>query len=161
MSKKTVLSMVAGVSGLVLAATCLPVLAFGPHGGHHHHGGGDEFGLYAKAAGITHEQIRTAFQGSNIKTDFQNLRAAKKALDACIIAGTCSNEVATYATDLQTLTTDKLNVWQTLFQNAPNKSAAISLKTQLDGLNATRRQLLQGVFGSSKNAPATEPGPQG
>jgi len=160
MSKKTVASIISGVSALLLAATCLPALAFGPHG--HHHGGGDmKFGLYAKAAGITHDQIKTAFQNSNVKADFMKLRTDKKAMDACIVGGTCTTEVATYASDVQTLTDDKLTVWQTLFASAPNKAAAASLKSQLDSLDAQKHQLLHSVFGSKGSPVATEPAPQG
>ena len=149
MNKKTLVSIVSGVSALVLAATCLPALAFGHHA--HHRGGDMKFALYAHAAGLTREQIRSAFKNdAALKTDIMNLKTARKAADACVVAGSCNNnEVVTYASAQQALTQEKLTVWQNLFKNAPNKTAATSLKSQLDSLNAQKRQLLRQAFNSA------------
>jgi hypothetical protein len=163
MNKKKVASIISGVSALVLAATCLPALAYGHHGlgGHHHRGADMKFALYAHAAGLTHDQIRSAFQNDTaLKTDFQNLRTAKTAMDSCLIAGTCNNnEVATYASAQQALTQEKLTVWQNLFKTAPNKQAAVSLKSQLETLNSQKHQILHQTFSSASNSSANPNSP--
>jgi hypothetical protein len=163
MNKKTAISLVSGVSALILAATCFPALAFGSHSHAHHRGGhGDDmkFAMYARADGITHDQIRTAFQTSNVKTDFQNVHKDKKAMDACIIAGTCTNEVTTYETDEATLTKDKLAVWQGLFQTASNKTPGVNLKSSLDSLNQQKHAAFKTAFGGSSTVSPTVPSTQ-
>jgi hypothetical protein len=149
MISKTLLAKVSGLSALALVATCGSALAFGHHGHH----GDMQFGLLAHAAGITHDQIRTAFTNdATLKTDFQNLKTSKTAMDACIVAGTCTNEVATYASAQQTLTLEKLAVWQKLFASAPNKAQAVSLKGQLDQLNAQKHQIMHQAFSSAQGS---------
>jgi len=156
MSKKTAVSIVSGVSALILAATCLPAMAFGMHG-HHRHGGDDmKFVLYAKADGITHDQVKTAFEKSNVRADFEAVRKDEKAMDGCIIAGTCTNEVTTYETDLATLTKDKLAVWQGLFQSASNKTPGVNLKTTLDSLKQQKHAAFKTALGGTSTAPTTE-----
>jgi hypothetical protein len=137
----------------------VPALAFGPHG-HHRHGGDMEFALYARADGITHEQIKTAFQSSNVMTDFQNVRKDKKALDTCIIANSCTTELTTYENDQATLTKDKLAVWQGLFAKASSTAPGVNLKTTLDSLNQQKHAAFKTAFGGSSTAPATEPSQQ-
>ena len=161
MNSKKILASVSGLSALALVATCGSAFAFGHHGGHHH-GSDMEFGMLAHAAGITGEQIHTAFKSDTaLKTDFETLKTAKTAMDACIIAGTCTSgsggQVASYAAAQSALTQEKLNVWQGLFASAPNKSAAVSLKSQLDALNAQKHQLLHQVFSSAKGSTTRAP----
>ena len=48
-----------------------------------------------------------------------------------------NGEIATYASAQSALTQEKMTVWQNLFKGAPNNAAAVSLKGQLDQLNAT------------------------
>jgi len=158
MNKKTIISIVSGVSALALAATCLPALAYGHHGFGHHHGGDVEFALYAHAAGLSRDQIHSAFKNdATLMTDFQNFRNAKVAMDSCLVAGSCNNEIATFASAQQAVTQEKLTVWQNLFKNAPNKGAAVSLKTQLDALNTQKHQAMHQAFGSTMNGDSATP----
>jgi hypothetical protein len=159
MNKKTAVSIFSGVSALILAATCLPAMAFGSHGHGHHRHGGDEFGLYARADGISHETIQTAFQNSNVRADFQNVRKDKNALDTCIIANSCTTEVTTYETDQAKLTSDKLTTWQSIFKGV-NTAPGVSLKTSLDQANAAKHAAFKTAFGGSSTAPTVEPSPQ-
>ena len=161
MNKKTIVAAVTGLSALALAAIGGTALAYG-HQGHGHHHGDMRFGLLAHAAGLSRDQIRTAFMNdAALKTDFQNLKTAKMAVDSCIVAGTCTTEITTFASAQQALTQEKLTVWQNLFQGAPNKAQAVSLKGQLDQLNAQKHQLLHQAFSSAKGTDsATPPAPQ-
>lgn len=158
MSRKKIVAMVSGLGALALVVTCAPVMAFEHHG---HHGGDMKLGLLAHSAGITREQIHTAFKNdAALKTDFENLKTAKKAMDICIVAGTCTNEVATYASAQQALTQEKMTVWQNLFKNAPSKDKAVSLKSQLDQLNSQKRQLIKQAFNAQSTDTATPPAAQ-
>jgi len=155
--------MASGLSALALAATCGPALAFGHHG-HRHHGGDMQFFLLAHAAGITGEQIHTAFKAAapTLKADFENLKSTKKLADACIIAGTaagCSTPIGNYSSAQSKLTLDKLGVWQTLFatNGATKDAAAVTLKGNLENLDAQKRQLLHSVFSSAKNSDSATP----
>lgn len=156
--KKVFLGAVAGAA-LGLMAMGGSAMAFGPHG----HGHGEmEFGLLARAAGLTHDQIRTAFMNdANLKTDFGNFRTTKQAMDTCIIgassATACSSQIQAYAAAQQALSTEKNTVWAGLFAGAPNKSAAAKLKGQLDSLEMQRHQLLHQVFSSAKDSDMAGP----
>jgi hypothetical protein len=161
MSKKTITAIISGIS-LTLAATCLPAFAFGGH-----HRGGMQYAMLARAAGVTKDQVHTAFKNdAALKTDFQNLRATKKAMDACIVAagvaaGGCSAQITAYANAQSALTQEKMTVWQGLFAGAPNASAAVTLKGQLDALNTQKHSLMHSVFSSAKSTNAvTAPSPQ-
>jgi hypothetical protein len=163
MNRKSILATVSGLSALALAATCGPALAFGGHG-HGHHGGDDgQFFLLAQAAGITGDQIHTAFKAdTNLKTDIAAVRTAKTAVNACIIAGTCTSgstgQVATLAAAQSTLTAEKLGVWQNLFATkGVNNAAAISLQTQLQALDTQKHTLIKQVFSSAKDSESTTP----
>jgi hypothetical protein len=146
---------------MLLAATSAPALAFGGHG-HGGHGGDRQLGLLAHAAGLTGSQIHTAFKSDpNLKTDFTNLKAARTAMNTCIVAGTCKNEVATYASAQQALTQEKMTVWQNLFAGAPNKAQATSVMNQMTALNEQKHALMQQIFSSSKgNGTPVTGGPQ-
>ncbi len=155
--KKTFVSMVSGMSMLVLAATCAPALA---HGFGHRRGddGDRKLGLLAHAAGLTGSQIHAAFKGdANLKTDFANYENAKKAMGTCIVAGTCTNEVATYASAQQALTQEKMTVWQNLFKGAPNKANAATVMGQLDSLKTQQHQIMHQVFGSAQGSDTVTP----
>jgi hypothetical protein len=156
MNRTKLLAMVSGLSVLALAATCLPASAYGRHGNHH---GDMQLGLFAHAAGVSKDQIHSAFKNdAALKTDFQSLKSAKKAMDTCIVAGTCSNgEIAAYAKAQSTLTQEKMTVWQGLFAGAPNKAQAISLKGQLDSLTAQKHQIMRQVFGSANGTDSGTP----
>jgi hypothetical protein len=147
MKRKTIVAAVAGLSTLALAATCIPASAYGHHGNHR---GDMQLGLLAHAAGLNKDQIHSAFKNDTaLKTDFENFKKAKSAVDSCIVAGTCTNEIATYSSAQQALTQEKMTVWQNLFKGAPNKSQAVSLKGQLDQLHAQKHQIIHQVFGSA------------
>ena len=157
MNKKTLVATVTGLSALALTAIGGTALAYGHHGHGNHHGD-MKFGLLAHAAGLTKDQIRTAFMDdAALKTDFESLKKAKMAVDSCIVAGTCTNEITTFASAQQALTQEKLTVWQNLFKGAPNKAQAVSLKGQLDQLNAQKRQLLHQAFSSAKGTDSATP----
>lgn len=155
MKRKTILATVAALSTLGLAATCIPASAYGHHGNHR---SDMQLGLLAHAAGLTKDQIHSAFKSdAALKTDFENFKKAKSAVDSCIVAGTCTNEIATYASAEQALTQEKLTVWQNLFKGAPNKSQAVSLKGQLDQLHTQKHQIIHQVFGSAKSTDSGTP----
>ena|SRR5208283_4751860 len=161
MNRKTLLTAITGLSAMALAATCAPALAMGHHG-HGHQGGDMQFFLLAHAAGITGAQIHAAFEaaGPTLKTDFQNLKTDKAAVDSCIIAGGtsgCTSQITAYATAQTALTQEKLSIWQGLFAKAPNAPAAVSLKGKLDNLNAEKRALVKGVFSSAENSDSFTP----
>jgi hypothetical protein len=162
MNKKSALAMVSGLAALALAATVGSAFAMGGHHGGHHRGGDMKFALLAHAAGVSGETIHSTFKGdSTLKTDFQNLRAAKKAADACIIAGACNNnEIANLANAQSALTQEKLNDWQKIFASAPNKAAAASLESQLQQLNQQKHQLIRQAFNSSNGSTTTTPSTQ-
>jgi hypothetical protein len=155
MNKKSALAMVSGLAALALAATCGSALAMGHHG--HHHGGDMEYGMLAHAAGISGETIRSTFHSdTTLKTDFQNLIAAKKAMDTCVIAGACNNnEIQNYANAQSALTQQRLNDWQKIFASASNKGAATSLKSQLDSLESQKHQIMRQAFNSSNGGTIT------
>jgi hypothetical protein len=137
---------------LVLAATSGLALAqpFGGHGGR----GGHQMWLLARAAGLTHSQISTAFQNdSNLATDRANLKSAHQAMMTCLVAGNCTNQVASFATAQQTLTQERMTVWQNLLKGAPNLSQAASVYSQLQQLQATKKSIFQSVFGSQGSTP--------
>ena len=154
MNKRALLTLGAGA---ILALTAAgPAMAFGHHGPGGPHGG-DDFGVLARAAGITHDQIHNAFMNdANLKTDFQNVMTTKKAMDSCIIGATsataCNSQIQAYAAAQQALTTEQNTVWTGLFASAPNKSAAASLKGQLDQLEAQKHQILHQAFSSAKGS---------
>jgi len=146
---------------MLLTATCSPALAFGGHG-HGGHGGDGHLMMLAHAAGLTGQQIHEAFRSDlNLKADFSKLKTDRSAMTTCIVAGTCTNQVATYAADQQALTQEKMTIWQNLFASAPNKAQATSVLNQMTALNAQKHALMQQIFSSAKgsSAPLTG-GPQ-
>jgi lipase chaperone LimK len=73
-------------------------------------------------------------------------------MTTCIVAGTCTNQVATYAADQQALTQEKMTIWQNLFASAPNKAQATSVLNQMTALNAQKHALMQQIFSSAKGS---------
>ena len=81
---KTKLSRVAAATGAILAIACGAALAQG-FGGHRVSA---HLFMLAKAAGVDHSAIHTAFKGdTNLKTDFQNVKTAHQALLTCLASG--------------------------------------------------------------------------
>ena len=50
-----------------------------------------------------------------------------------------------------------MTVWQNLFKGAPNKASAVSLKGQLDQLNAQKHQLVHQAFSSAMGSDSITP----
>ena len=115
--------------------------------------------LLARSAGITHQQIATAFKSdANLATDRANLHSARDAMMTCVVSGgSCSNEISAYSSALQTLAQEKMTVWQNLFKQAPNTSQATTVLGELRQLHATRRQIFQQVFGGQSSTSESSP----
>lgn len=143
---------------LMLAATSALVLArgFGGPGG-----GGHEMWLLARAAGLNHSQIATAFANdTNLPTDRANLKSAHDAMMSCLFSSTvsstgCSTQIASFSSASQTMAQERMTVWQNLLKTAPNLSQAASVYSQLQNLRSQKKQILQSVLGS----PTSEAGP--
>ena len=141
----------AAAAALIAAVTSGLALARGFGGPH---GGGNQIGLLARAAGLTHSQIMTAFKGNTkLQNDRSNLKTAHQTMMSCLVTSgsDCTNQISSYATDLQTMTQDEMLMWQGLFRSATPQAQgqAASVYTQLQQLQLQRKQILQGVFGSS------------
>lgn len=127
----------------------------------HEGGHGHQMWLLARAAGITHEQIATAFKSdANLATDRANLHSARDAMMTCVVSGggSCSNEISAYSSALQTLAQEKLTVWQSLFKQAPNTSQATTVLGELRQLHATREQIFQQVFNQQNGSQSSTSG---
>ncbi len=136
MMKTKVISFL-GAAALI-AAVGAPAFAHGMHGGH-------EMGLLARAAGISRSDIHSAFKNdANLKSDFQNVRTTRDAMNKCIVSGgSCSNEISAYSGAVEKLTQERMQVWQKLFQNAPNRKQAAATMGQLEQLRTQRRQIIK------------------
>ena len=154
----------------VVAITIALGLTVGAGAAMAHEGGGHERAMWllAHAAGITHEQIATAFKSdANLSTDRANLHNAREAMMTCLVSGgSCSNEISAYSSALQTLTQEKMTVWQNLFKQAPNTSQAQTVLGEMRQLQAQRKQIFQQVFGAQNDAqpsptPSSSPTPSG
>ena len=78
---------IAVAAGAVLMLTAISALALG-HGFGGPGGGDHSMWLLARAAGLTHSQIASAFQNdANLKTDRANLKSAHDAMMSCLLAG--------------------------------------------------------------------------
>lgn len=146
MNLGTRLAMMTGAIALALTIGAGAAMAH-PGGGHGDH----KMFLLARAAGITHDQIMTAFKGdANLATDRTNLRNARDAMMTCVVSGggSCSNEISAYSSALQALTQEKMTVWQNLFKQAPNANQAQTVLGELRQLQTQRKQIFQQVFGS-------------
>jgi hypothetical protein len=143
---KRAIAMAAG-SVLMLAAASGLALAhgFGGHGG-----GGHDMWLLARAAGLDHSQIASAFQNdANLKTDRTNLKTAHEAMMSCLVSGKdCTSQVSAFSSAVQTMAQERMMVWENLFKTAPNPSQAASVYSQLQQLKSQKKQIFQSVFGS-------------
>lgn len=132
--------MLAAISGLALAH------GFGGRGG-----GSHEMFLLAHAAGLNHDQVRSAFENdASLKTDRTNLKNAHEAMMSCLVTPgkDCSSEVTSFSNAVQAMTQERMTVWAKLFSGAPNLSRAANLRSQLQQLHAQKMQLMQNVFSS-------------
>jgi hypothetical protein len=143
-------------SVLMLAVTSGLALAHG-FGGRGE--GGHEMFLLLRAAGVTHSQISSAFHNdANLKTDRTNLKSAHEALMSCLVSGKdCTSQITAFANAQQAMTQERLTVLGGLCKNAPNSSQAASIYSQLQQLQAQKKQIFHSVFGS----PDTEGSPEG
>ena len=150
--------------GIAVAATGGMALAHGMRG----HGGPGGGGLFilAKAAGIDHSQVHTAFKNdSALKTDFANVKSAHQALMSCLASGgassggSCDTAINNFAGAQQTLTTEKYKVWDGLFKGAPNLNKSTSVLSQMQQLEQQRHALFASVFGKTQNEPGSPEAP--
>jgi hypothetical protein len=143
---KRAIAMAAG-SVLMLAAASGLALAhgFGGRGG-----GGHDMWLLARAAGLNHSEIASAFHNdANLKTDRTNLMTAHEAMMSCLVSGKdCTSQVSAFSSAVQTMAQERMMVWETLFKTAPNPSQAASVYSQLQQLKSQKKQIFQSVFGS-------------
>jgi len=116
-------------------------------------------GLLARAAGLSRAQIGSAFHNDpNLKADFSKMRDTHEAMVTCIAkGGSCSSEISAFASAKQKLTTDKMEVWQKLFQSPnANTKRATEVLGQLRSLRDQRHKIFEQVFASTKKG-ATAP----
>jgi hypothetical protein len=143
---------IAAITGSILMITATSALVLARGGGG---GPGHEMWLLARAAGLDHSQIASAFRNdTSLATDRGNLKSAHEALMSCLFSTTvssagCSTQIASFSSALQTMAQERLNVWQNLLKTAPNLPQAASVYSQLQNLRSQKKQILQGVFGSS------------
>jgi hypothetical protein len=147
-----VVAIVATTSGLVLAR------GFGGRS----EGGGGGMWLLARAAGLDHDQIATAFQNdANLKTQKDNLKTAHDAMMACLVtAKDCTTQISSVSNALQAFSQERMTVWQNLFKNAPNPSQASKVYSQLQQLRSQKKQLMQSVFGTNRDTGGSSPATQ-
>ena len=152
---KRFMPMMAGAMALALTAGAGAAMAH--EGGHGH-----KMWLLAHAAGLTHDQIVTAFKNdAALATDRTNLHTARDAMMTCVVSGgSCSNEISAYSSALQAMAQEKMTVWQGLFKQAPNTSQATTVLGELRQLQTTRKQIFQQVFGAQGGqSPAADSSP--
>ena len=152
-------SQVAAAIGVVLAATCGLALAqgWGGHGGGGPGGDGHLF-MLAKAAGVDHATMHTAFKGdANLKTEFANVKSTHRALTTCLASGgACDSQISAFATAQHDLTVEKYKVWEGLFKDAPNKSKSVALLNQMQQLEQQRHALFRQTFGPQAGSDAPD-----
>ena len=154
MTRKRLVSWSAAAAGIMLAATCGVAAAHGRRGPSGH---GDSMFLLARAAGLGHSEVRTAFHSEpNLKTDVSNLRSTREAMVTCIAGGgSCSNEISAFANARQKLTLDKMGVWQKLFQSPnANTKQATAVLGQLRNLRDQRHKIFEQIIASTQSATA-------
>jgi len=77
---------------------------------------------------------------------------------SCLVSGKdCTSQITAFANAQQAMTQERLTVLAGLFKNAPNPSKAESVYSQLQELQAQKKQIFHSVFGS----PDTEGSPEG
>ena len=146
-------------AGLVLMLAVTSGLALS-HGFGGRGGGGHEMWMLARAAGLSHDQIASAFQNEakELKADRANLKATHEAVMSCLLSQPqpgCSSQISSFSSAVQKMAQDRMTMWQDLFKNAPKLPQAASVYAQLQQLHAQKKQIFQSVFGS----PDTEGSP--
>jgi hypothetical protein len=156
-------SWVAAATGMVLAATCGLALAQGWHGHRGGSGGDGSLFMLAKAAGVDHSQMHTAFKGDTaLKTDFGNVKTAHQALMGCLASGgsasggSCDSQITAFASAQEALTMEKYKVWEGLFKSAPNTSKSTALLSQMQQLQQQRHAMFQAAFGDKAGGTSTD-----
>jgi hypothetical protein len=146
MFRTRVFSIVAALSMLFIATISSPVFAHGRAGDRH-------LFLLARAAGISRQQIGAAFKAdTNLKTDRTTFENAHEALIDCLVSGgNCSNQISAYGSAQRTLSQEDLNVWQGLFQKAPNDKQAAAVLSKLKQLQTRRRDIFKQIFGTQSS----------
>ena len=137
------LSICAGAYGVASAS-------FGRHG---HHRGGEIF-LLARAGGITHDQMKTAFQNAGLKADFEKVKADRTALLNCFATSSnCTEAANTLVTDRNKLEQDKMNAVVGLFDglSSTNRANVQSALTQLTSIQQSRKALMKQIFQNSES----------
>jgi hypothetical protein len=150
MIRKREIGVVAGTILMLTAGVGL-ALAHGFGGGPGP--GGHEMWLLARAAGLNHDQIVSAFKSdAKIKTARDNLTATHEAMMSCVVSGAdCSTQISAFSNALQTMVQERMTVWQNLFKSAPNASQAANVYSQLKQLQSQKKQILQSVLGSGQS----------
>jgi hypothetical protein len=143
---KHVLAVAAG-SILMLAAFSAMALAHGFGGPGR---GGHEMWLLARAAGLNHSQIASAFENdANLRADRDNLKTTHEAMMTCVVSGKdCGTQITAFSNALQAMAQERMTVWASLLKNAPNAQQAANVYSQLKDLRSKKQQILQNVFGS-------------
>jgi hypothetical protein len=141
--------------------------AYGGGHGHFHHGHGGGMFLLAKAAGISHSDIKAAFQNdaTKLQADHAALKTARENFVNCLLsssntsATSCNSQAGALVTAKQNAENEKLALWQGLFASAPaaNKANAANLLSQLQQLRTERQQIFQKAFAGSNAAASDAP----
>jgi hypothetical protein len=150
MTGKRAIAVLAG-SMLMLAVVSGFALAHGGFGGSGH--GGRDLFLVARAAGLTHSQIASAFKNDpNLKADRGKLKDAHEAMMSCLVSNNdCSSQITSFANAVQAMTQERMTVLHNLFKTAPNLAQATAVYSQLQQLHAQQRQISQSVRASNGN----------
>ena len=156
---------IAVAAGAVLMLTAISALALG-HGFGGPGGGDHSMRLLARAAGLTHTQIRSVFASdTTLATDRANLKAAHEAMMSCLASTTvasagCSTQIQSFSTALGAMAQERMMDWQNVLKTAPNLAQAATVYSQLQQLHAQKNQIMQSVFGTpgSEASPASGSG---
>ena len=143
---------IAAVAALSICAGAYGV-ASASFGRHAHHRGGEIF-LLARAGGITHDQMKTAFQNSGLKADFEKVKGDRTALLNCFATSSdCTTAANTLVTDKNKLEQDKMNVVVGLFDglSSTNRANVQSALTQLTSIQQNRKALMKQIFQNSES----------
>jgi hypothetical protein len=153
MMGKRSIAVTAGAA-LMLAAMSGLALAQGVGG---HRGGNHQLFVLAAAAGLSHSAIWSTFKNdTTLATDRANLKTANQAMISCLASptvssGGCSSQIQAYSTALGALAQERMTDWQNVMKTAPNLGQAATVYSQLQQLQAQRKQIMQSVFGTSSS----------
>jgi hypothetical protein len=146
MIRKRAIAVAAGSFLMLVAASGLALAhGFGGRGG-----GGHDMWLLARAAGVNHSQIASAFANdATLKTDRTNLKSAHEAMMSCLVSGKdCTSQISSFSNAVRAMAQERMTVWQNLFKTAPSPSQAASIYSQLQQLKSQKQQILESVLGS-------------